>query len=59
MTFYTKETYLEKLNQNLNVNVQQDIDDKVKAIIEDVRQNKDEALRRYTKTFDRVLIDSF
>ncbi len=59
MTFYTKETYLEKLNQNLNVNVQQDIDYKVKAIIEDVRQNKDEALRRYTKTFDRVLIDSF
>ena len=59
MTFYTKETYLEKLNQNLNVNIQQDIDDKVKAIIEDVRQNKDEALRRYTKTFDRVLIDSF
>jgi len=59
MTFYKKETYLEKLNQNLNVNVQQDIDDKVKAIIEDVRQNKDEALRRYTKTFDRVLIDSF
>ena len=59
MTFYTKETYLEKLNQNLNVNVQQDVDDKVKAIIEDVRQNKDEALRRYTKTFDRVEVDSF
>jgi len=59
MTFYTKETYLEKLNQNLDVNIQQDIDDKVKAIIEDVRQNKDEALRRYTKTFDRVEIDSF
>lgn len=59
MTFYTKETYLEKLNQDLNVNVQQDIDDKVKAIIEDVRQNKDEALRRYTKTFDRLEIDSF
>jgi histidinol dehydrogenase len=59
MTFYTKETYLEKLNQNLDVNIQQDVDDKVKAIIEDVRQNKDEALRRYTKTFDRVLIDSF
>ena len=59
MTFYTKETYLEKLNQNLNVNVQQDIDDKVKAIIEDVKQHQDEALRRYTKTFDRVEIDSF
>jgi len=59
MTFYTKETYLEKLNQNLDVNIQQDLDDKVKAIIEDVRQNKDEALRRYTKTFDRVEIDSF
>ena len=59
MTFYTKETYLEKLNQNLDVNIQQDVDDKVKAIIEDVRQNKDEALRRYTKTFDRVEIDSF
>lgn len=59
MNFYTKETYLEKLNQNLNVNVQQDVDDKVKAIIEDVRQNKDEALRRYTKTFDRVEVDSF
>ncbi len=59
MTFYTKETYLEKLNQNLNVNVQQDIDDKVKAIIENVKKNQDEALRRYTKTFDRVEIDSF
>ena len=59
MTFYTKETYLEKLNQNLDVNIQQDVDDKVKAIIEDVRQNKDEALRRYTKTFDRVEVDSF
>lgn len=59
MTFYTKQTYLEKRNQNLNVTIQQDIDDKVKAIIEDVRENKDDALIRYTKNFDRVSIDSF
>ena len=59
MTFYTKETYLEKLNQNLDVYVQQDIDDKVKAIIKDVKENKDDALIRYTNMFDRVLLDSF
>ena len=58
MNFYTKETYINKLNSQLSFDTQKTVEDKVNAIIEAVKVNGDDALRRYTETFDRVKLES-
>jgi histidinol dehydrogenase len=59
MNFYTKDTYIQQRMRHQDVTIQKDIDEKVKAIIEDVKKHQDEALRRYTRAFDQVDIDVF
>ncbi len=38
---------------------EENVEEKVKAIIEDVKQNKDEALKKYSALFDKVTLSSF
>ena len=59
MNFYTKETYINKLNSQLSFDTQKTVEDKVNAIIEAVKVNGDDAIRHYTETFDRVKLESF
>ena len=58
MNVYTKETYINKLNSQLSFDTQKTVDDKVNTIIQAVKVNGDDALRRYTETFDLVKLES-
>ena len=58
MNVYTKETYINKLNSQLSFDTQKTVEDKVNTIIQAVKVNGDDALRRYTETFDLVKLES-
>lgn len=58
MNFYTKETYINKLNSQLSFDTQKTVEDNVNTIIEAVKVNGDDALRRYTESFDRIKLES-
>lgn len=58
MNFYTKETYINKLNSQLSFDTQKTVEDNVNTIIEAVKVNGDDALRRYTEMFDRIKLES-
>lgn len=47
--------YLEKRKEDINM----DIINTVMEILQDVRTNKDEALKKYTRKFDNIELDSF
>ena len=36
-----------------------DVDDVVRQILEDVKENGDQALRKYSETFDKISLDDF
>lgn len=52
------EEYIAEI-QNRNLEDYREVYKEVDKILEDVRKNKDEALKKYTLEFDKVSLDNF
>ncbi len=57
MKYYTYETFNTYITSTFQ-EVDQDIESRVKAIIEDVRRHGDQALFKYTKAFDGIILET-
>lgn len=53
------ETLVDYLKTHANQAADENVEEQVKVILKEVRENGDEALRSYTETFDRVKVTDF